>query len=100
MYVLAIDCGTQSLRAIIFNQKGALVAKEKMTFDPYLTAKPGYVEQDSTMFYDIMCQALGFVLSPTRKCALSAIHALQGLSVTGLASSASGCLVISSTVVV
>ncbi len=58
MYVLAIDCGTQSLRAIIFNQKGALVAKEKMTFDPYLTAKPGYVEQDSTMFYDIMCQAI------------------------------------------
>lgn len=40
-YVLSIDCGTQSVRALIFNGLGTLVAKEKLDFQPYFSNKPG-----------------------------------------------------------
>ncbi|MGV8168348.1 MAG: xylulokinase, partial [Alkaliphilus sp.] len=53
--VLAIDCGTQSIRAIIFDSKGNLIAKEKKAFDPYFAIEPGWGEQDPKLYWDNLC---------------------------------------------
>ncbi|MGC8820426.1 MAG: FGGY-family carbohydrate kinase [Fervidobacterium sp.] len=57
MSVLAIDCGTQSLRAIIFSEKGELLAKEKVEFEPYYSLEVGWAEQSPDVFWNALCQA-------------------------------------------
>lgn len=54
---LVIDVGTQSLRAIVFNDKGEILAKEKIKYPPYISEKSGYVEQDADMYWNVLCQA-------------------------------------------
>jgi len=51
-YVLAIDCGTQSIRAIMFDKKGNLVGKVKQAFNPYNSPKPGWAEQDTDIYWN------------------------------------------------
>lgn len=45
-YVLAIDQGTTSSRAILFNQKGDLISLAQQTFQQYFP-QPGWVEHDA-----------------------------------------------------
>lgn len=45
-YILAIDQGTTSSRAILFNKKGEIVASAQKEFPQYFP-KPGWVEQDA-----------------------------------------------------
>ncbi len=54
-YVLTIDCGTQSVRALIFNELGILVAKEKLEFQPYFSSKPGWAEQNPEVWWQGVC---------------------------------------------
>lgn len=49
--VLAIDCGTQSLRTIIFNKKGQLLAKVKEEYEPYVSYGPGVCEKDPELYW-------------------------------------------------
>lgn len=51
-YVIAIDCGTQSVRALLFNQRGELISKVKREFEPYFSLKPGYAEQHPEVYFD------------------------------------------------
>ncbi len=44
-YILAIDQGTTSSRAILFNKKGGVVARAQAEF-PQIFPKPGWVEHD------------------------------------------------------
>ena len=48
-YVLAIDNGTQSVRALVFDLDGQLVAKSKISIDPYFStdSKSGGLELSS-----------------------------------------------------
>ncbi|MFZ2539464.1 MAG: FGGY-family carbohydrate kinase [Oscillospiraceae bacterium] len=55
--VLSIDCGTQSLRTILFDKKGEIRASAKVSFVPYYSRKPGYAEQDPSVYYDALCKA-------------------------------------------
>lgn len=55
--LLTFDCGTQSIRALLFDTKGKLVAKSKMSFEPYFSIKPGYAEQHPTFYYEKLCRA-------------------------------------------
>jgi sugar (pentulose or hexulose) kinase len=55
--LLAIDNGTQSLRALVFDLDGALVAKVRVPFSPYFSEKPGWAEQDPEIFWQALCQA-------------------------------------------
>lgn len=55
--VLAIDCGTQSLRALLFDQQGNLVAKKKVEFEPYFSNFSGWAEQDPQVYWDSLCEA-------------------------------------------
>ena len=49
--LLAIDCGTQSLRTIIFSPEGRILAKQKIEYKPYSSPKPGWAEQDPEVFW-------------------------------------------------
>lgn len=55
--ILAIDCGTQSLKAILFDTAGNIVAKKQIFFDPYFSENPGWAEQDPEVFWGALCKA-------------------------------------------
>ncbi|MFZ7131074.1 MAG: FGGY-family carbohydrate kinase [Eubacteriales bacterium] len=58
--ILSIDCGTQSIRAMIFNHKGTLLVKVHKVFDPpYIALKPGWAERDAQYYWqDLMAVTL------------------------------------------
>ena len=55
--ILAIDNGTQSVRALIFDLRGNLIAKKRVPIEPYYTTKPGWAEQDPEVFWQGVCDA-------------------------------------------
>ncbi|MGD8344715.1 MAG: FGGY family carbohydrate kinase, partial [Desulfobacterales bacterium] len=55
--ILAIDNGTQSLKAIIFDTTGQLLAKEAVTFVPYYSEQPAWAEQDPEVFWLALVEA-------------------------------------------
>ncbi len=59
--LLSIDCGTQSVRALLFDLEGHLVAKSQRALDDYRTPEPGAMEHDAEGFWQAAadaCQAL------------------------------------------
>jgi sugar (pentulose or hexulose) kinase len=54
-YVLSIDCGTQSIRALIFDKNGTLIGKKKREFEPYFSNYPGWAEQKPEVYWDNLC---------------------------------------------
>ena len=57
-WILAIDNGTQSLKALVYDLQGQLVAKEQVSFStPYVSDSPGWAEQDPEVFWNTLCQA-------------------------------------------
>ncbi len=59
MYVLSIDCGTQSLRALLFDKDGNCPAKVKIVYDePYFCVRAGFCEQYAEYYYDTLCTAV------------------------------------------
>jgi sugar (pentulose or hexulose) kinase len=55
-YVLSIDCGTQSLRGLVFDKYGNLLAKVKKEFNPYYSVEPGWAEQDPNVYWNSLCE--------------------------------------------
>lgn len=45
IYFLAIDNGTQSVRALIFDQFGTEIAKARVPIEPYFSTEPNFAEQ-------------------------------------------------------
>uniref|UniRef100_A0A7C4MMF9 Carbohydrate kinase n=1 Tax=Desulfatirhabdium butyrativorans TaxID=340467 RepID=A0A7C4MMF9_9BACT len=56
-HLLAIDCGTQSLKALVFDLRGSLVARKQIRFQPYTARQPGWAEQDPDIFWEALCAA-------------------------------------------
>ena len=54
---LTIDNGTQSMRALLFDQKGELVAKSKIDLDAYFSDSPGWAEQHADYFWQMLGEA-------------------------------------------
>ncbi len=54
--ILTIDCGTQSIRAFLFDKKGAFRAKEKIKFKPYFSENPGWAEQQPDFYWQTICK--------------------------------------------
>ncbi len=50
-YLLSIDNGTQSVRALLFDTQGNLLAKGKVELDPYFSSQPGWAEQDPEYYW-------------------------------------------------
>ena len=55
--VLSIDYGTQSVRALIFNQYGVMLCKKKIEFTPYFSIKAGWAEQNLDFYWDALSRA-------------------------------------------
>ncbi|MES1954887.1 FGGY-family carbohydrate kinase [Salinisphaera hydrothermalis] len=60
--ILAIDVGTQSVRALVFDRHGRLDARiQKPIEPPYHASQPGFAEQDPELFWQTLiaaCRAL------------------------------------------
>ena len=56
-YLLAIDNGTQSVRALLFDLQGQLVAKAKVDIEAYVSKQPGWAEQDVDYYWQMLCKA-------------------------------------------
>ncbi len=60
-YILSIDNGTQSVRALLFDLNGELVAKGKVEIEPYFSKYPGWAEQDPDLYWNslgLACEQL------------------------------------------
>ncbi len=57
-YILAIDNGTQSVRALIFDLRGNLVDSARVVLESYFSEQPGWAEQHLPYYWDSLCQVL------------------------------------------
>lgn len=56
--VLVYDVGTQSSRALLINQHGEILGKSQVKHqEPYVSAQPGFAEQDADFYYRNICRA-------------------------------------------
>ena len=55
--ILAIDNGTQSVRALLFDLRGELLAKGKVELEPYVSPQPGWAEQDPEYYWRSLGEA-------------------------------------------
>lgn len=55
--ILAIDCGTQSVRAILFDAQGRPGAAARVPLDPWSSPQPGWAEQDPEHFWSRLGEA-------------------------------------------
>lgn len=49
--LLALDVGTQSVRAIVFDLQGRLIARRQVPIEPYVSPQPGWAEQDPEVYW-------------------------------------------------
>lgn len=54
---LVIDCGTQSIRALVFDSNGVLLGREQVPYAPYFSLEPGFAEQDPEVFWNGLIRA-------------------------------------------
>ncbi|HXG25238.1 MAG TPA: FGGY-family carbohydrate kinase [Candidatus Binatia bacterium] len=56
-HALAIDVGTQSVRALLFDPAGTLVAMGRVPIEPYVSPQPGWAEQDPEVWWTAIGEA-------------------------------------------
>jgi sugar (pentulose or hexulose) kinase len=56
-HLLAIDYGTQSVRALLVDPQGTVVARSRVEVEPYFSDHPGWAEQDPLSMWRWMCEA-------------------------------------------
>lgn len=54
-YVIAVDSGTQSIRAVLFDAQGNELAIEQAQYDPYFSLQPGWAEQRTEDYWSKFC---------------------------------------------
>lgn len=55
--LLALDVGTQSARACVFDVHGHLLARCQIPIEPYVSPQPGWAEQDPQIYWTALTQA-------------------------------------------
>jgi sugar (pentulose or hexulose) kinase len=63
--ILAIDNGTQSVRALLFDTHGNLVGKGKQEIEPYFSKEPGWAEQHPEYFWEQLGEACKLLWNST-----------------------------------
>jgi sugar (pentulose or hexulose) kinase len=76
--LLAIDHGTQSVRALLFDLSGNLVARSRVPIEPYVPGPPGWAEQDPELYWKSVCEATRSLLAQP----VARRDAIAGLAVT------------------
>jgi sugar (pentulose or hexulose) kinase len=61
--LLAVDVGTQSVRALVFDPAGSLLASARIPIQPYVSPRPGWAEQDPELYWRTLGDACRQVLS-------------------------------------
>jgi len=56
-YLLSIDNGTQSVRALLFDLEGNLIGKSQIHLEAYFSEHPGWAEQHPEYFWKNLCLA-------------------------------------------
>lgn len=56
-HLLALDHGTQSIRALLFDPKGNLLAGHQIPIEAYVSPHPGWAERDAEDSWRILCEA-------------------------------------------
>jgi len=64
-YILSIDNGTQSVRALLFDLQGNLVAKGRVEIEPYFSKNPGWAEQDPEYYWKSLGEACALLWAST-----------------------------------
>ncbi len=77
-HILAIDCGTQSLRALVIDPTGGIVAKVRVPFEPYVSPQPGWAELDPEIWWRALGEATRGVLADP----IVRIDAIAGVALT------------------
>ncbi|MDW7668524.1 MAG: FGGY-family carbohydrate kinase [Bacillota bacterium] len=77
-YVLTVDCGTQSIRSLIFDSKGTLIIKSKKNFPEYYRPKDTWVEAEVEMFWEYLVD----VVRDTKLKKPEIFNKIVGVSVT------------------
>jgi glycerol kinase len=67
-YILAIDNGTQSVRALLFDLHGNLVDKAQVAIDSYQSPQPGWVENDPEAFWQALVPGLPASVGQHQRC--------------------------------
>ncbi len=70
--ILAIDSGTQSVRALVFDTQGRLLRKVKVAQE-HRSPRPGWAEQDADYYWEKLCEATRAVLQETSPGQLAAV---------------------------
>jgi len=55
--ILAIDVGTQSVRALVFDPRGEMVASARVPIEPYVSPHPGWAEQEPELYWRAIGEA-------------------------------------------
>ena len=55
--ILAIDSGTQSVRALLFDLRGNLLKMARVPIEPYFSTQPGWAEQRPELYWESLYQA-------------------------------------------
>lgn len=61
--ILAIDAGTQSIRAALVDLTGTILGLVKTPIEPYFSRQPGWAEQDPEYYWQMFCQTTRQVLA-------------------------------------
>jgi sugar (pentulose or hexulose) kinase len=76
--LLAIDVGTQSVRALLFDPDGTLVARAKVPIEAYVSPHPGWAENDPELYWRAIGEASrALVADPAVR-----LDAIAGLALT------------------
>lgn len=77
-YVIVIDAGTQSVRAVIIDLQGNICEIEKTEIEPFYSKQPGFAEQDPEYLWDKLCETTNRLIKNTN----IDLASIKGLSIT------------------
>lgn len=62
-FVMAVDSGTQSVRAIVYDLQGNELVVAQAPHDPYFSLRPGWAEQNPDDYWKKFCKVVGEVMA-------------------------------------
>lgn len=77
-HVIAIDAGTQSIRAVLIDLKGNIVSIKKTDIESYFSKEPGFAEQDPNYLWQVLADTCKQLVSNLPV----PVESIKGISIT------------------